>query len=159
MGNPGCSCKRSKPVQNVRPKPQALPQRAPKCIKNEFCIQSQASLHPPHLLLTIYWCIFSASSSCYCCNLAKNSSSVNWRMGNTCKSSRAEDPRVKRSSSALFQQREAVWLISGPDGLLCFTFSSLWNDSFVNSRCRNAHPSQSPNSAVYTNQPALLCCV
>lgn len=36
---------------------------------------------PPQLLLTIYWCIFSGSSSCYYCNVAKNSFNINTRIG------------------------------------------------------------------------------
>lgn len=67
---------------------------------------------PPQLLFTIYWCFFSCSTSCYCCSVAKNSLNINSRMGDTCRTSRGtRDPRVKRSSSALFQQREAVWFI------------------------------------------------
>lgn len=35
----------------------------------------------PSAALTIYWCIFSGTTSCYCCNIAKNSSTINSRMG------------------------------------------------------------------------------
>lgn len=85
---------------------------------------------PPQLLFTIYWCFFSCSTSCYCCSVAKNSLNINSRMGDTCRTSRGtRDPRVKRSSSALFQQREPVWFIGGPDRFLkalgCFLRSRL----------------------------------